>query len=132
MMSQRMTVGAGLSIVIMLLTLHDASGQTAERRAQGAPAPADAVAEAQTPRVVPGTRPEQRQTAHDRSTVFTAPDAPSSSPALAQQPEQGQIQGFDFYRDPLNAKKPLMTFDELMQADEAAKSAVMATQRQLL
>jgi len=36
------------------------------------------------------------------------------------------------YRDPLNAKKPLVTFDELMQADVAAKSAVMATQRQLL
>jgi cytochrome c peroxidase len=51
---------------------------------------------------------------------------------LAQQPEQGQIQGFDFYRDPLNAKQPLVTFDELMQADMAAKSAVMATQRQLL
>ena len=82
-MAQRLTVGAGLSICIMLLTLHDASGQTAERRSQDPPAPADAVAEAQTPRVVPGTRPEQRQTAHDRATGFGAPDAPPSSPALA-------------------------------------------------
>jgi cytochrome c peroxidase len=131
-MAQRLTVGAGFNIFIMLLTLHDASGQNAERRSQDPPAPADAVAEAQTPRVVPGTRPEQRQTPHDRSQEFAAPDAPPSSPALAQQPEQGQIQGFDFYRDPLNAKQPLVTFDELMQADVAAKSDVMATQRQLL
>ena len=45
-MAQRMTVGAGLSLCILLLTLHDASGQTAERRSQDPPAPADAVAEA--------------------------------------------------------------------------------------
>jgi hypothetical protein len=50
-MSQRMTVGAGLSLCILLLTLHDASGQTAERRSQGSPVPADAVAEAQITRV---------------------------------------------------------------------------------
>lgn len=94
--------------------------------------PPDAIADAQTPRGGQGARPEQHQTAHDRSQVFAAPTALPSSPAIAQQPENGQIQGFNFYRDPLNAKKPLMTFEEIMKADVAAKPTVMATQRQLL
>jgi cytochrome c peroxidase len=131
-MPQRITLAVRISILIIILTVDGAYGQNAERRSQGTPLPPDAIADAQTPRIGQGTRPEQHQTPHDRSQVFAAPNAPPSSPAFAQQPEKGQIQGFDFYRDPLNAKKPLVTLDEIMKADVAAKPTVMATQRQLL
>ena len=40
--------------------------------------------------------------------------------------------GFDFYRDPLGAMKPGMTFEEVYKAGVAAKPKVMATQRKLL
>jgi cytochrome c peroxidase len=92
----------------------------------------DAVGEAQTPKDVPATRPEQRKTEHDRAKMFAAPHTVPSSPAFAQQPDDGQALGFDFFRDPLNAKKPMVTFQEVMEADVAAKAGVMATQRQLL
>jgi cytochrome c peroxidase len=92
----------------------------------------DAVVEAQTPREAPSTRPEQRKTEHDRAKTFAAPNATPSSPAFTDQPDDGQIFGFDFYRDPLNAKKPMVTFKEVMQADVAAKPGIMETQRTLL
>lgn len=131
-MLQRIILAVGISLVILSLPPRESYGQNAERRPQGTSLPPDAVADAQTPKAVQGTRPEQQQTSHDRSKVFAAPGALPSSPAFAQQPEKGQIQGFDFYRDPLNAKKPMVTFDEIMQEDVAAKSTVMATQRRLL
>jgi hypothetical protein len=130
-MPQRITLAVRISILI-ILTVDGAYGQNAERRSQGTPLPPDAIADAQTPRIGQSTRPEQHQTPHDRSQVFAAPNALPSSPAFAQQPEKGQIQGFDFFRDPLNAKKPLVTLDEIMKADVDAKPTVMATQRQLL
>lgn len=132
MLSQRMTVAVGMPILLSLLPVRGSYGQPAERRPESPPAPPDAIAEAQTPGGGQRTRPEQQQTPHDRSPVFAAPNAQPSSPAFAQQPEQGQIQGFDFYRDPLDAKTPLVTFDEILRADVAAKPAVTATQRQLL
>ena len=92
--------------------------------------PTDAVQEAQTPRDVPVARPEQRQTDHDRSGVFSAP-APSSS-VLDAQPDKGRETGFLFARDPHNAKRLLQTFEEGMKADVADKPAVMAAQRRLL
>jgi len=64
--------------------------------------------------------------------VFAATNAPASSPVLKSQPESGEIRGFEFYRDPLNAKKPMQTFEETMQEDVAAKQGVMQAQRQLL
>ncbi|MDR3634958.1 MAG: cytochrome B6 [Isosphaeraceae bacterium] len=94
--------------------------------------PADAVVEAQTPRAVVIERPEQKKSAHDASDVFAATKAKPSSPAFKGQPEEGEIQGFDFYRDPLNSKRPMMTFEEIMTADVAAKAGVMAKQRTLL
>jgi cytochrome c peroxidase/peptidoglycan hydrolase-like protein with peptidoglycan-binding domain len=105
--------------------------------AQGPPAARpgampDAVHEAQTPRAVPVQRPEQQQSAHDRSGVFAAAQALPASQALNMQPDQSKILGFDFYRDPLNAQRPMQTFDEIMQADVQAKPQVMAAQRQLL
>src|SRR4051794_38864224 len=69
-------------------------------------APPDAVVEAQSPRGVAAERPEQKATEHDRSGVFSADNAPNSSPAFENQPAKGRIDGFDFYRDPLNAMKP--------------------------
>jgi len=42
------------------------------------------------------------------------------------------VTGFDFSRDPFDAKKPLQTFEETMQADIDAKPGVMAAQRKLL
>jgi cytochrome c peroxidase len=93
----------------------------------------DAVAEAQAPPRDDGTeRPEQKKTAHDRSDIFDAARARPESPAFADQPDQGKLAGFDFYRDPLNAKKPMETFEAIMKADVAAKPKVMAAQRKLL
>ncbi|HEY2588774.1 MAG TPA: hypothetical protein VGI81_23735 [Tepidisphaeraceae bacterium] len=103
-------------------------------RAQDQPtaAPHDAVADAQTPQQVPTTRPEQQKSEHDRSDVFTASNAPPSSTAFKDQPDQGMVKGFDFYRDPLGAKHPMQTFEETMQQDVADKPKVMAQQQKLL
>lgn len=95
-------------------------------------APSDAIAEAQTPRPVPIVRPEQRKTAHDLSDIFSASKAPPSSSAFSAQPDQGQILGFDFYRDPLDAKRPMQPPEEIMAADIADKPKIMALQRKLL
>jgi cytochrome c peroxidase len=95
-------------------------------------APHDAVMEVQSPREVPRTRPEQQKSQHDQSDVFLPPKAEPASTALNNQPDDGKILGFDFYRDPLNAKKPMMTFKEVMDKDVAEKPKVMETQRRLL
>jgi cytochrome c peroxidase len=92
----------------------------------------DTVTQAQTPREVPASRPEQRKTEHDRSDVFKDTNAKPSSPELENQPEQGRITGFDFARDPLNAKKPMQTFEEIMKEDMTLKPKVMELQRKLL
>jgi cytochrome c peroxidase/peptidoglycan hydrolase-like protein with peptidoglycan-binding domain len=97
-----------------------------------ASAGAEAVQEAQTPRMVPQDRPEQQRSAHDRSDRFQATQAQPSSPAFADQPDEGKVLGFDFFRDPLNAKRPMQTFDDVRQADVQAKPGVMAAQQQLL
>jgi cytochrome c peroxidase len=113
---------------VLLLPGARARGQEAAPAA----APADAIAAAQTPNAVPPTRAEQQKTAHDQSDAFSAAGAAASSSAFANQPENGQILGFDFYRDPLNAKKPMESFEENMKADMAAKAGVMDAQRRLL
>ncbi|MCE5266366.1 MAG: cytochrome B6 [Planctomycetaceae bacterium] len=95
-------------------------------------APYDAVQDAQSPRQTSSNRPEQKRTRHDKSDIFSAARAVPSSTALARQPEQGRILGFDFYRDPLNAMRPFQTFEEIYQADVAAKPRVMAAQQALL
>ena len=98
-----------------------------------ATAPArDSIAEAQASREAPTTRPEQQRTEHDRSDTFSADNAPPSSTAFKGQPDEGKVKGFDFYRDPLNAKKPMQTFEETMRQDIADKPQVMAQQRRLL
>src|SRR5436853_1668554 len=127
---ERVVIGVvGMASVVLLLVL------AVVVRSQQAPQPGarpDAVQDAQIPRTVPVERPEQQKSPHDRSPLFLAPHAVPASNALAGQPEEGKVLGFDFYRDPLNAKQPMQTSDEVMQADVAAKPQVMATQRQLL
>jgi hypothetical protein len=112
--------------ILIGLRLGNGHGQgTAPTR----PAPADAVQQAQTPQAVPTTRPEQRKTPHDQQDPGrTAPSAAASE----TQPDQGRGLGFDFVRDPFNAKRPMQTADELMQADIAEEPAVTAAQRRLL
>src|SRR5207248_399635 len=70
--------------------------------------------------------------APDPKDRLAAPNAKPSSPAFADQPDKGKVEGFDFFRDPLNAKKPMQTFDETMKADVADKPKVMTTQKRLL
>ena len=95
------------------------------------PAP-DTVQEAQTPRQVQVTRPEQQPTAHDQSDIFSATNAPQSSPVFETQPDQGKMLGFDFARDPLNAKQPMQPAEEIMKNDIADKPKVTAAQQELL
>ncbi|SFE92241.1 cytochrome B6 [Nitrosomonas sp. Nm166] len=94
----------------------------------------DAVQKAQTVQKSSNTtdRPEQKKNKHDRSDVFEASNAQSSSTAFKNQPDNGKVLGFDFYRDPLNAKKPMQTFEETMKADIAERPAIMKTQHNLL
>src|SRR4051794_31136451 len=113
-----------------LLAAHYAAAQ-APKKAVPKPLP-DAVQEAQTPRETARTRPEQQLSEHDRSKVFLAPNAPPSSTALKTQPQEGQVTGFDFYRDPLDSKKPMQSPDEIKAADKEAKPKVMEAQRELL
>jgi cytochrome c peroxidase len=96
------------------------------------PAPSDAVSAGQQPSAVQTSRPEQKKTAHDLSDVFKASNAKSSSPVVDDQPKQGKISGFDFYRDPLNADRPNQSPEEIVQKETANKAAVMAAQRGLL
>lgn len=120
---------AALAVGFALVLSPDGIG----RQGSGAGPPSrDAVAEGQTPRDAPVERPEQQKSAHDRSGAFAAKAARPVSGALANQPDKGGNPGFDFYRDPLNSKEPMTTFEAVMAADVAAKSTVMADQRALL
>jgi cytochrome c peroxidase len=94
--------------------------------------PPDAVQSAQTTRPVGDKRPEQKLSAHDQSAVFKASNAAPSSTVFKTQPDQGEVRGFDFYRDPLNAKKPMQTPEEITAQDKAMKQQVMEAQRRLL
>jgi cytochrome c peroxidase len=97
-----------------------------------AKAPADAIAAAQAATDVAAERPEQKKTAHDRSDVFEPGAAPPTTKALNDQTDRGRFLGFDFYRDPLGAMKPGMTFEDFFTAGVANKAKIMATQRKLL
>src|SRR5207249_4071457 len=92
----------------------------------------DAVQDAQTPREAAAKRPEQRTSEHDRSDRFASKNALPITPALNTQPQGGAATGFDFSRDPFDAKKPMQTFEETFKADVEAKPGVMAQQRKLL
>ncbi|MDR4469777.1 MAG: hypothetical protein MRJ68_16025 [Nitrospira sp.] len=107
--------------------------RTAEAGGQdAAQVPHDAVAAAQEARNVPIMRPEQKLTEHDRSGLFGGQKASASSPAFQSQLRAGKAGGFDFYRDPLGAEKPLQEPEEILKQDMANKPAVMDAQRKLL
>src|SRR4051812_5029242 len=132
-----LTLLTGLAVVIAACS-HGAAAQDQQQRRQrsdAGPKPgvvADAVQDAQTPRDVPQTRPEQQKNEHDRSDAFNPAKSPRSSTALESQPQKGEIQGFDFARDPLDAKRPMQPSEEIVKKDIADKPAVMAAQRKLL
>lgn len=92
----------------------------------------DAVQDAQTPQPAEKKRPEQKLSEHDRSDAFDFDHAKPITRALDDQPEEGKIKGFDFYRDPLNAPKPGTTFEEILKKESEAKAKVMQDQRALL
>jgi cytochrome c peroxidase len=92
----------------------------------------DAVEEAQTPRQVQSKRAEQEKTAHDQSDIFSGNNAPTSSAVLENQPDQGKMLGFDFVRDPVNAKRPMQPAEEIMKNDIAERPKVTAAQQKLL
>jgi hypothetical protein len=121
---------AGVGLLAMSLGL-TVSGAQEERHDRGKRSD-DALAEAQTARAVPIKRPEQKQTEHDRSDLFNARKARPSSSVFEDQPKEGQISGFDFYRDPLNADKPNQDPAEIVKKESANKPKVMEAQRELL
>ncbi|HET6425434.1 MAG TPA: cytochrome B6 [Planctomycetaceae bacterium] len=92
----------------------------------------DAVQQAQETKKAAVKRPEQKKSDHDESKIFSAPNADAISPALKDQPSEGDIKGFDFYRDPLNADRPMKTFEEVMKQDVDEKPKVMQKQKELL
>jgi hypothetical protein len=116
---------AGLALLV-----HAAAGE--DPNAQPRQRPPDAIADAQMPKEAPAERPEQRKTGHDLSDIFTPSKAAPSSEALIDQPEQGSITGFDFYRDPLGATNPGTTFEDIYKSAVANKPEVLARQRKLL
>jgi cytochrome c peroxidase len=81
---------------------------------------------------VESKRPEQQKTAHDQSDIFSATKAPPSSPVFENQPDQGKMLGFDFARDPLNAKRPMQPAEEIVENDIAERPKVTAAHQKLL
>jgi cytochrome c peroxidase len=121
----------GLTVVLLIvaaLLFYTARGISQQR---SGPIP-DAVQDAQTPRQVDPKRPEQQKNSHDQSDVFDGSNAPPSSTALQSQPDEGKMLGFDFARDPLNAKRPMQPPEELVKNDIAEKPKVTAAQQKLL
>jgi cytochrome c peroxidase len=121
-MSRSTLVALGLVVALVAVSV------STRVEGQRAPGPVqDAIAQAQAPAQTPAAPLPQ-----DRGDKFDAPKAEPSSTGLDGQPEKGRLEGFDFVRDPLNAKKPGQTFEETMKADVADKAKVMAAQRKLL
>ncbi|HUS34318.1 MAG TPA: cytochrome B6 [Verrucomicrobiae bacterium] len=122
--------------VLLLMVGCAAHGQneskpTTQQRATNARRP-DAVEDAQTPRTVAQRRAEQAKTDKDDPARFKADKAQPSSEALKNQPDQGKVVGFDFSRDPLNAKKPMEKAEEITAKDIADRPGVMEAQKKLL
>ncbi|MBA3754808.1 MAG: cytochrome B6 [Nitrosomonas sp.] len=92
----------------------------------------DAIMKAQTASHTAKGKPERKPNEHDRSDLFLASNALPSSSAFKNQPDEGKILGFDFYRDALNAKKPMETFEETMKKDVKERPSVMKIQQELL
>lgn len=92
----------------------------------------DAIDEAQHSRQSLLERPEQKKTEHDNSDIFSSKTAKPITSVLNQQPNGGDLTGFDFFRDPLNSGRPMMTFEEIRDADIKDREKVMKDQLDLL
>jgi cytochrome c peroxidase len=92
----------------------------------------DAVDRATTIEASRGNRVEEKKSQHDSSDKFDSTKAQPITAALKPQPQGGDITGFDFYRDPLNADRPMKPFAEVLEADVAARPKVMEDQQKLL
>jgi hypothetical protein len=125
-------VFCGLLIVVCGNVLFHASAQTPTLTPEQRQTQLDAIGRAEEPMPVHTNRPEQQKTAHDLSDVFDDAHAEPSSPAFRNQPGEGKVSGFDFYRDPLNSSHPFESPDAIKQKLSAQKSNVMAIQRKLL
>jgi cytochrome c peroxidase len=120
---------AGLLVGSVLLTAH-----TQEPPGQQKPGEKvrDPAAEATGAKDVADERPEQKQTAHDKSEKFDWKKPAPLTAALKDQPGGGRITGFEFSRDPLNAPEPFTTFEQVMKKESAAKQQVMDAHKKLL
>ena len=131
-MKKRCSLILGTRMLVVSALLSTSSGTAQDTSRLPVDRPRDAVVDAQTPREVSAARPEQRKGEQDRPEKFAPQTVRPSSPAFGNQPDNGKALGFDFARDPLNAKKPMQTFEETMSADIADKPKVMDIQRRLL
>lgn len=130
-----MLVRPPLARFTIALILVSAAATAAPAQSSKSASPAahpDPALEATTPRQVKGNRPEQALTPHDEADIYGGPKAMHESPAFLDQPDDGEARGFDFARDPLNAKEPMQSADEITKADMAARAGVTANQRKLL
>jgi cytochrome c peroxidase len=127
-MSRELILAVSVIVITGAVMLYS-TGSISQQRPAAVP---DAVKDAQTPREVERRRPEQQKTAHDEADIFRASNAPPSSSVLPNQPDEGKMLGFDFARDPLNAKRPMQPAEEMMKNDMADKPKVTAAQRKLL
>jgi len=130
--NRRLVTGVILALVAGGLVFLMRSAAEEKQKVPPPQSPYDVIADVQTPRDVPAERPEQKKTAHDLSDVFSPSKALPITEALANQPEHGGMNGFDFYRDPLGASKPGMTFEDIYKAGVAGKPKMMETQKKLL
>lgn len=132
-MSVRINLGAK-SIASLSLAVFGALvfGQEAKQQARKIEPPRDAVSDAQAPQNAPVERPEQKKTKHDTSDIFQLGNSPPATKALSGQQDEGRMRGFDFYRDPLGAMKPGMSFEDVYKAGVEAKPKVTEAQRKLL
>ncbi|HEV3136653.1 MAG TPA: hypothetical protein VGZ26_02095, partial [Pirellulales bacterium] len=136
-MTRRRILAVGVEVLLLvccfgLVVYSSQVGTQRDGSQKSSKRPKDAIEDAQTPQAVKNERPEQKPSRHDQAEIFAAGKAQPSSQVFKDQPEQGEIRGFDFYRDPLNAMKPMESLASNMRADMEAKPKVMAAQQKLL
>ena len=110
--------GLPVSGVLDEATLNALGLTTAQRPPASRPGVVpDAVREAQTPHDF-DEQPEQGKSAPSRSNVFQAGRCHRHSQALPHQPDRGtDAQVLTSSVNPLNAKRPMQPFEEIMHAD---------------
>ncbi len=92
----------------------------------------DVVDEAQAPARKGAMRVEQQKSDHDL-TIASLPNQPApSSRVLRQQPNKGELRGFDFGRDALGSDKPKQKLEDTIAKESATRPDVMAAQREML